>query len=37
MLVLIAPGAMSLTRILFSATSWATLFIICITPPFEAA
>jgi hypothetical protein len=37
MLVLIARGAMLLTRIFLSATSWATLFIIYMTPPFEAA
>lgn len=35
--VLIAPGAMALTRMRFYATSYAKLFIINMTPPFEAA
>jgi hypothetical protein len=37
MFVLIAPGAIALIRIFFSATSCAKLFIIIMTPPFEAA
>jgi len=37
MLVLMAPGAMALTRIRSGATSWARLRINKLTPPLEAA